>query len=143
MSDEPSTHSRRAVMAAGLCSVASVPGCSILESDPSMLDIVFINNTDSGFTITVHLLASGDGNSNGEGRAFSASIDIEPQEELRREEIAESQQYLIEYDVDKIVDGDPLQTDHDHAHFYPTDGGDNPSVAFDIVGSGTLNKRTS
>ena len=137
MADEPSTHSRRAVIAAGICSVASVSGCSILESDPPMLDVVFINNTDSRFVITVHLLASEDGHSNRE------VIDVEPQEELRREDIAESQQYLIEYDVDKLVDGDPLQTDHDHAHFYPTDGGDDPSVAFDIVGSGTLNKRTS
>lgn len=115
----------------------------MLESDPPMLDIVFINNTNSQFVITVHLLASEDGHSNEEGGTFSAPIDIEPQEEVRREDIVESQQYLIEYDVDKIVNGDPLQTDHDHAHFYPTDGGDNPSVAFDIVDSGTLNKRTS
>lgn len=143
MADEPSTHSRRAVIAAGICTVASVPGCTLLASDPPMLDIVFINNTDNRFVITVHLLASGDGHSNEEGRTFSASIEIEPQEELRREDIATSQQYLLEYDVDKIVNGDPLQTDHGHAHFRPTDGGDNPSIAFDIVGSGILNKRTS
>jgi hypothetical protein len=115
----------------------------MLESDPPMLDIVFINNTDSRFIITVHLLASGGGQSNGEVKTFSAPIEIEPQEEVRREDVAESQQYLIEYDVDKIVNGDPLQTDRDHDHFSPTDGKDNPSVAFDIVGSGTLNKRTS
>ena len=143
MAEESSTHSRRAVIAAGICSIASVSGCSLLESDPPLLDIVFFNNTDSRFVITVSLLASGNGRSNGEVRTFSESIEIEPQEEVRREDIAESQQYLIEYDVDKIVDGDPLQTDHDHSHFYPTDGGDNPSVAFDIVGSGSLNKRRS
>jgi hypothetical protein len=107
----------------------------MLKSDPPMLDIVFFNYTDSRFEITIHLLASGDGHSNGE------IIEIEPREEVRREDIAESQQYLIRYDVDKIVNGDPLQTDHDHVHFYPTESGDNPGVAFDIVGSGTLNKR--
>jgi hypothetical protein len=143
MLDEPSTHSRRTVVAAVVALLVSVPGCSILESDPPGLDIVFINNTDSRFMITVHLRANGDGHSEGELETFSAPIEIGPQEEVRREDIAESQQYLIEYDVDKIVDGDPLQTDHDHAHFYPTEGGDNPSIAFDIVGSGTLSKRIS
>lgn len=143
MVNGPSAHSRRAVIAAGVCSVASVAGCSMLESARPMLDIVFINNTDNRFVITVHLFASGDEQPDGAVRTFSAPIEIESQEQIRREEIAESQQYLIEYDVDKIVDGDPLQTDHDHAHFYPAAGGDNPSVAFDIVGSGTLNKRMS
>jgi len=103
-----------------------------------MLNLIFFNNTDSRYEITVHLLSS-----EKEARTFSERIEIEPQEEVRREDIAESQQYVIEYDVDKIVSGDPLQTDHDHAHFIPTDDGDNPGVAFDIVGSGTLNKRVS
>lgn len=143
MVDDPSTYSRRTVAAAVVCSLVSVPGCSMLESDSPGLDIVFINNTDSRFIITVHLFASRDDHSDGELDTFSAPIEIDPQGEVRREDIAESQQYLIEYDVDKIVDGDPLQTDHGHAHFYPTDDGDNPSVAFDIVGSGTLNKRIS
>ena len=108
-----------------------------------MLDIVFINNTDSRFTITVHLQASGESHSNRAVTNVSRIIEIEPQEEVRREDIAESQPYLIEYDVDKIVNGDPLQTDHDHTHFYPTDDGGNPTIAFDIVGSGMLNKRVS
>ena len=136
------THSRRSVIAAGICSVASA-GCSRLEANPSMLDIVFINNTDRRFVITVHLSASEEGNPNDMGERFSEPITVEPQEEVRRKDIAESQQYLIEYDVDKIVDGDPLQTDHGHAHFYPTEGGENPQVAFDIVDSGKVNKRVS
>lgn len=141
MGKKPSTHSRRSVIAAGICSVASVAGCSRLEANPSMLDIVFINNTDSRFVITVHLFPSEEGNPNGIGESFSDPVTVEPQEEVRRKDIAERQQYLIEYDVDKIVDGDPLQTDHGHAHFYPTEGGENPSIAFDIVDSGVLNKR--
>ncbi len=143
MVNESSTHSRRTVVAAVICSFVSVSGCSMLESDSPRLDIVFFNNTDSRFIITVHLRASGDGHSDGALETFSAPIEINPQEEVRRENITESQQYLIEYDVDKIVDDDPLQTDHGHAHFYPTDSGDNPCIAFDIVGSGTLNKRIS
>jgi len=113
----------------------------MLESDSTMLDVVVFNNTDSRFVITLHLVASGEGHSHSDSRTFYTTIEIGPQEELRREDIAESQQYLIEYDVDKIVDGDPLRTDHDHVHFYPTDGGENHSVAFDIVDSGVLNKR--
>lgn len=142
MTDEPSTHSRRTVLIAGICSITSVSGCSMLEPESPMLDIVVFNNTDSRFVITIYLFASGEDHSDSDSRTQS-TIEIEPQEEIRRENITESQQYLIEYDVDKIVDGDPLQTDHDHAHFYPTDGGENPSVTFDIVDSGNLNKRIS
>lgn len=141
MADEPSTHSRRTVLVAGICSTTSLSGCSMLEPESTMLDMVVFNNTDSQFVITIYLFASGEDHSNSDSRTFS-TIEIEPQEEVRREDIVESQQYLIEYDVDKIVDGDPLQTDHGHAHFYPTEGGENPSVAFDIVDSGVLNKRT-
>lgn len=140
MVGKPSTHSRRSVLVAGICSITSLSGCSMLEPESPMLDIVFFNNTDNRFVITVYLFASGEDHSNSDGRTFS-TIEIEPQEEVRRDDIAKSQQYLIEYDVDKIVDGDPLQTDHGHAHFYPTDDGENPSVAFDIVDSGVLNKR--
>lgn len=141
MPDEPSTHSRRTVIAAGICSVASVPGCSVLDSDPPMLDLAIFNNTDSRYAVTVYLFADGEEQANEDSRTFSASIEIDPQETVRREDIAESQRYLVEYDLDKIVDGDPLQTDRDHAHFYPTDGGDSPCVAFDIVASGTLHPR--
>jgi hypothetical protein len=87
----------------------------MLKTEPPMLDIVVFNNTDSRFVVTVYLTASGENQSNNDGRTVSTPIKIGPQEEIRREEFAESQQYLIEYDVDKIVDGDPLQTDHDHA----------------------------
>lgn len=142
MVGKPSTHSRRSVLVAGICSITSLSGCSMLERESPMLDVVFFNNTDNRFVIKIYLFARGEDHSNSDGRTFSI-IDIEPQEEFRRENIAESQQYLIEYDVDKIVEGDPLQTDHGHAHFYPTDGGENPCVAFDIVDSGVLNKRVS
>lgn len=143
MLEKPSLYSRRTVLATGICSVVSLSGCSMLKTEPPMLDIVVFNNTDSRFVVTVYLTASGENQSNNDGRMVSTPIKIGPQEEVRREEFAETQQYLIEYDVDKIVDGDPLQTDHDHAHFYPTDGGENPSVTFDIVDSGNLNKRIS
>ena len=142
MVGKPSTRSRRTVLVGGICSVASLSGCSMLEPNPTMLDIVVFNNTDGRFVITLYLTASGEEHSHSDSGTSATTIEIEPQEERRRENIAESRPYLVEYDVDKIVDDDPRQTDHDHVHFYPADGGENSCVAFDIVDSGVLNRRT-
>lgn len=133
--------SRRTVIAATVCSLVPVAGCSALESDPPMLDLVVFNYTDSPFTVTIELFRSGNNQTRNEAKAFASTIDVEPGGETRLEDAVENDQYLIEYDVDRIVEGDPLETDRDHTHFYPTGDGENNSIAFDIVRSGKMNKR--
>ena len=66
-----------------------------------MLDIVVFNNTDSRFVVTVYLTASGENQSNNDGRTVSTPIKIGPQEEVRREEFAESQLISIRRMVER------------------------------------------
>lgn len=142
MTDEPSTTaSRRAVLAAGVCSLAPGTGCIGLGSDPPMLDIIVYNQTDSQYTVTMKLYRVGNDQTRSEALAFQSEFEIEPQGVAKREQVAENDRHLLRYDVDRIVENDPLETDHDHAHLYPTSDSETNSVAFDIVGSGELKKR--
>lgn len=142
MPDNPSTStSRRSVMAVGVCSLVSVAGCAGLASDVPMLDLLVYNQTDSRYIVTIRVYREEGDRARSEARVFQSQIEVEPQGVARREAVAESQQYLIRYDVDRIVDGDPLETDHDHAHVYPSSDSENDSVAFDIVDAGELKKR--
>lgn len=139
MVDEPSTFaSRRAVVTAGVVSIASVTGCSALPSDRSMLGLALLNHADSPYTVEMSLFRVGNNQSRDDVRAYSTSIDVEPRGEARREEAIESKQYLVRYDVYR---NDNRRTDQDHVHFYPDEGGDGDRLAFDIHSPGVMTRR--
>lgn len=142
MSGTPATPiSRRALISLGGCSLVPVTGCSAVLSETPMLDLLIYNQTDSHYVVTVRLYRVATAENRNEARVFQARMEVEPQGVVKRDAVAESDRYLLRYDVDRLVEGDPLETANDHAHIYPSADGDSDSVAFDIVGSGDLKKR--
>jgi len=142
MPDNPSTSlSRRALLSASGCVVASVSGCSAVSSNTPMLRIHIYNQTDDRYRLTIRLYRVENAHDRSEARVFQDRLEVEPQGVTKREAVAEADRYLFRYNVDRLVEGDPLETAHDHAHIYPSTDGEPDSVAFDIVESGVLKKR--
>lgn len=102
-----------------------------------MLGLSVFSHTDTPYTIEISLFRSGDGASRSEARVYDASIDVEPQGQARRTEIAEARPYLVRYSV---YEDDRRLTDEDHVHYYPPDDGDD-DLAFDLDSSGILTRR--
>lgn len=139
MTDRPSIFaSRRAVLGTSVGSIASLAGCSALTSRPAMLDITLFNQTDSPYTVEMSLFRVENDLSRSEARTYSASIDVEPQGEARREGVAESRQYLLRYDLFR---DDSTRTDEDHVHVYPTADEEPGNLTFDIRSPGVLARR--
>lgn len=103
-----------------------------------MLELLLFNHTDSPYTVELSLLQVDRDLSRSEARVYSEPIDIEPDGEVRQEDVAETQQYLVNYEVFK--DNSKL-TDEDHAHYYPDDYGGDDGIAFDIHPPGVLTRR--
>ncbi|UHH25381.1 hypothetical protein [Halobacterium noricense] len=137
MSDPSQLASRRAVLAAGVASLASVAGCSALPSRSATLDVTLFNHTDSPYTVELSLFRVGKDLSRSDARADSESIDVEPQGETRREDVAVARQYVVQYEV---YENNRDPTDEDHVHFYPSDDGDD-ALAFDVHAPGVLTRR--
>lgn len=139
MSDWPPLHtSRRAVLATGAVSIASVAGCSALSSGSATLDLTLYNHVDSPYTVEMSLYQVNDDLSRSDARAYSESIDVEPEGEARRENVTEVQQYLVRYEV---YEHNSRLTDEDHVHYYPASGGNDDWIAFDIHSPGVMTRR--
>lgn len=103
-----------------------------------MLSLAVINHADSPYTVEMTLLRSDEDSSRSEARVFSESVEVEPNSQAVREDVAEAQPYIIGYSAFK--DDDSL-TDQDHIHYYPADDGEDATQAFDIDSSGVLTRR--
>jgi hypothetical protein len=104
-----------------------------------MLDVSVFNQTETAYTVEMTLFRVGDDLHRSEARAYSASIAVDSQGEARREDVGETRQYLVQYD---LYANDRSRTDDDHVHFYPTDGeGEGDELAFDIRPPGVLTRR--
>lgn len=103
-----------------------------------MLTISVISHADNPYTIELGLYRSGDDMSRSEARGYDASIDVEPQGQARRKNVAEVRPYLVRYSV---YENNSRLTDEDHVHYYPPDNGDDDSLAFDIDSAGVLTRR--
>lgn len=103
-----------------------------------MLELVLFNHTDSPYTVELSLLRVDSDLSRSEARVYSEAIDVEPDGEARREDVAETQQYLVHYEVFK---NNSKLTDEDHTHYYPDDNGSDDSIAFDIHPPGKITRR--
>ena len=139
MVPQPSTTaSRRAVLATGAASVATVAGCSALQPGTSMLGLALFNQPERPYTVELSLFEPDDEQSRSDARVYSGSIDVDPREQTHRERVAEAQRYLVQYEL--FRDNSRL-TDEDHIHFYPDDDGDDESLAFNIHPPGTMTRR--
>jgi hypothetical protein len=117
---------------------AGVAGCSGLLSDSSMLSLAIFNHSDNPYTVEMTLLRSDEDASRSEARVFSESIDVEPDGQTVREDVAEVQPYIIEYG---LYEDNSVLTDQDHVHYFPADENEDDSQAFDIDPSGVLTRR--
>jgi hypothetical protein len=117
--------------------VSGISGCSGLSPDSSMLDLVFVNHSETPYTVEVRLFR-GDGSSRSGAREFSGSIDVEAEGETSRTHVAEAQPYLIEY---SLYENDSRLTDQSHVHYYPPGDGGDDTQTFDIDSAGVLTRR--
>lgn len=115
-----------------------VAGCSEVYSDASMLSLAVINHSESPYTVEMALLRSDEDSSKGEARVFSEWIDVEPDSQTIRDDVAEAQPYIIEYSA---YENDTYLTEQDHVHYYPADEREDDIQAFDIDSSGVLTRR--
>jgi len=137
MPESSTLTSRRAVLAAGAASLASVAGCAVLPSRSAALDVTLYNHTDSPYTVELSLFRVGSDLSRSDARAYSGSIDVEAESRAHLEDLAVARQYVVRYEAYER-NRDP--TDEGHVHFYPLDdGGD--ALAFDIHAPGVLTRR--
>ncbi|WP_226480987.1 hypothetical protein [Natrinema amylolyticum] len=119
-----------------LCS--GFAGCTGQFSDSRMISVTVFNHSERPYTIEMALSRTDEDISRSESRAFSGRIDVEPDEQTIRKDVAEQQQYLIEY---SLFEDNSFLTEQDHFHYYPGDEDESGSLAFDITSSGTLTRR--
>ena len=129
---------RRTVLLGTPAIVTGLAGCSMLSSSSSMLTITVFSHADSPYTIELSLYSTSDELSGSEARGYEASIDVEPQGQAQRKNVAEARPYLVRYSV---YENNRKPTDEDHVHYYPPDTGDDDSLVFDIDSTGILTRR--
>ncbi len=103
-----------------------------------MLEIVLFNHTDKPYAVEIGLFRADGTRSRSDARVHSESISVGPQGQTRREDVAESRQYVVRYEV---FENNHTPTDEGHVHFYPGDDGDSDEIAFDIHSPGTITRR--
>lgn len=128
---------RRTVLLGTPALLTGLAGCSLFSSQSPMLDVNVINHADSPYTTEIAFFRV-DNPSRSDARVYDASIDVKPDGETTRENVATSQRYLVRYEAYK--DNSKL-TDEDHVHYYPPDTGDDESLTFDIDSTGVLTHR--
>jgi len=138
MKETPSSTRRAALRLSGAVILGGLAGCSALSSDSPDLNLAVFNQTDNPYTIELDILESDNDQSRSDARVYSEAIDVEPQEEARREPVADARPYVIRYSA---FEDNSRQTDQDHIHYYPDDDGDEDDVSFDIYSPGVLQIR--
>ena len=102
-----------------------------------MLDLTVFSHADSPYWIVVDLFRSDD-TSRSEANVYDTTIEIEPQGQARRTNVAEARPYLVRYSA---YENNNRLTDEDHVHYIPPDDGDDDELVFDIDSSGVLTRR--
>lgn len=128
--------SRRTVLGTlGVVAASALSGCSQLQSDRERVDLTIFNQTDTPYTVEVAFF--GDGRTETAARAYSSSLDIEPDGEVTVSEVVEPGRYIVRYEA--YADGSRV-TDDDHVHFIPSGDG-SERLTLDIQETGELTRR--
>lgn len=127
--------SRRALLGTiGIATATSLAGCSWGQADADGLDLTVFNQTATPFTVEIEFIADGD---DGATSRHDASLDVDPNGEVNRENVVEAGAYLVRY---QVYEENSTLTDEDHVHVVASgDGSD--SLTFDIRNPGVLNRR--
>lgn len=132
-----STSDRRAFLRLGGAAVlGGLAGCSAL-SGRSPLDLAVFNWTDTPQTVTIRLLDPDEGPRSDPAR-YDASLDLEPDGEVRREAVADARRHLVRY---RVYEENSRLTDQDHVHYYGDDDETDPTLAFNLREPGVLTRR--
>ena len=125
---------RQAITAAVGLSVG-LAGCSGSRSGDSGVDLTVFNQAAVPYTVEIEFL--GEGSSESAARAYSTTLEVEPNGEQTRAAVAESGRYLVRY---RVYEGDSALTDEDHVHYIPSGDG-SESLTFDVQETGALTRR--
>ncbi|WP_440764304.1 hypothetical protein [Natronorubrum sp. DTA7] len=129
---------RRTFVSGSIPLCSGLAGCTGLFSDSQMLSVAVFNQSESSYTIEMAFSRTDGDLSRSEAQTFSGSIDIEPDEQTVRKEVAERQRYLIAY---SLFEDNSFLTEQDHFHYYPGDEDESGSLVFDINSAGSLTRR--
>jgi hypothetical protein len=116
--------------------VAALAGCSTLASESATFDLVLYNRDDEAYEVSLRVHRPDDRFRH--ERVASETVDVEPDEEVRLDAIAERGPDVVQYEVYTADAG--VETDDDHVHFFPRDEGD-AALVLDIEESGEINQR--
>ena len=94
------------------------------------------NQTAVPYTVDVAFYRD-DGASEAAARAFSSSVDVEPDGEATAEGVVDAGRYLVRYHA---YEENSRLTDEDHVHFIPS-GTETESLTLDIRETGELTRR--
>lgn len=130
--------SRRAVLATGAVSIASIAGCSAFSAESPTLGLTLFNHDDSPYTVEMSVLRTGNDLSRSDARVFDASIHVDPAAEAQRANIAQVQRYLVRFE---LYEDNSRLTDEDHVHYYPDGGEEDEELTFDIHSPGVMTRR--
>ncbi|WP_435074382.1 hypothetical protein [Halorubrum sp. HHNYT27] len=128
---------RRTAVRAAVPLCFGLAGCSGLRSGAHPLSVTVFNHSDRPYAIELTFSRTSE-TDRSDARAFSGRIDVEPNGEAVREDVADPARYLIEY---ACFENDSRLTDRDHVHYYPGDEDEGGGLAFDLDASGTLTRR--
>ncbi|WP_435346333.1 hypothetical protein [Haloarchaeobius sp. HRN-SO-5] len=129
---------RRAFVAGTIPLCSGLAGCAGYFSEAAPLSLTIFNHSNTPYTIEIEILRSDADSSRSKAQVFSADLDVEPDGQTVREDVAEVQPYIIEYG---LYENNSFLTDQDHVHYYPGDEDKGGSLAFDIDSSGVLTRR--
>ena len=133
----PSTTRRTYLRLTGTALLGGLAGCSALGASSPMVDLTIYNHSEDPYTVELTMYRP-DGDTRSGARAYSASIDVQPDAEATRAAVAEKRPYRVEYDAYRA---NSVLTDEDHVHYLPYDGPDDVALTFDVDGSGVLTQR--
>jgi len=132
-------HTRRSILTlSGVAILNGLAGCSNLSSESGDLGLTIFNNSDISYTVDIDIFDVGDDVSRSGSSVYEDSIDIEPQEDTHRENVAEISPYIIMYDV---YENNNSLTDQDHIHYYPSSDSDDENLLLNINQSGEITQR--
>lgn len=124
-------------MATGIVSAAAVAGCMGIGSDPESVGLTLFNHVESPYTVELSLFRDGTDASRSETLVYSWSMNVGPEGEAHRDDLAEARPYRLEYGV---YEDNSRLTDQDHVHYRPSDHGDD-RITFDIHPPGVMTRR--
>lgn len=134
----PLLTSRRAVLATGVASIASLAGCSSLSFESPMLDVALENHTDTAYEIFLRVLQVDSDLSQSDAKISDERISIDSDGKIRLEDVAEVQQYVIRYY--RFTESHGRVADQGHIHYYPEYDGEDDLIGFIIRPPGVLHR---